>query len=328
MVIGLVGMLFVHPVFAHNFVKNSDADLIAKIQEFKVESTLIASNISDSKTANWHISKSQEYWGINEMNTLTQQNATLANSLSSAINNLYSLSGSANPDPTIASQNSVTLNQLLNQVEASEIPSSVQDNATVQSLATIDVLNQVLVDYGESIGSNVDLTNMANMNMSSMSMSSSSSSSGSMSGMSGMSGMKGMSGVNMGSSGSMAGTQMTIVDAPAYQSSQQLEIAAQSMFENVKSMAPPSASPYLIKIETAFGQLQQDINTKQSGDDVMMIVHEQIHPNFISGLNIPLISNTSAVPEFPMPLLLVILSFVSVIVIARSLPKFRYKSLD
>lgn len=311
MVIGLVGMLFVHPVFAHNFVKNSDADLIAKIQEFKVESTLIANNISDSKTSHWHIAKSQEYWGINEMNALTQQNATLANSLSSAINDLYSLSGT-NANPTIASQKSVALNQLLDQVESSEISSSVQNNATVQSLATINVLNQVLVDYGDAIGSNVDLTNMANMNMSGMS--SSSSSSGSMSGMSGMSGM------NMGSSGSMSGT--TIVDAPAYQSAQQLEIAAQSMFENIKSMAPSSASPYLAKIETAFGQLQQSIASKQSGDNIMMIVHMQIHPNFISGLNIPVVANASAVPEFPMPLLLVILSFVSVIVIARTLPKF------
>ena len=219
MVIGLVNDV-VHPVFAHNFVKNSDVHSYCKIEEFKVESNSIANSISDSKTANWHISKSQEYWGINEMNTLTQQNATLANSLSSAINNLYSMSGSANPDLTIASQNSVVLNQLLDQVEASEISSSVQNNATIQSLATLDVLNQVLIDYADAIGSKEDLTNMANMNMNNMSMGSS----GSMSGMSGMSGMKGMSGMNMGSSGSMTGTQMTIVDAPAYQSSQQLEM--------------------------------------------------------------------------------------------------------
>jgi len=314
MVIALVGVLFVHPVFAHSFVKNSDADLIAKIQEFKVESKLIANNISDSKMSHWHIAKSQEYWGLNDMNTLTQQNATLANSLSSAINDLYSLSGT-NADPTIASQKSVALNQLLDQVEDTEISSSVQNNATVQSLATINVLNQVLVDYGDTIGSNVDLTNMANMNMSGMSMGNSSSNSGSMSGMSGMSGM------NMGSSGSMSGT--TIVDAAAYQSAQQLEITAQSMFENIKSIAPPSAAPYLAKIETAFGQLQQDIAAKQSGDNVMTIVHMQIHPNFISGLNIPVVPNTSTVPEFPMPLLLAILSFISAIVIARALPKFR-----
>lgn len=41
MVIALMGLLSVHPVFAHTFVKDSDADLIAKIQEFKVESKLL-----------------------------------------------------------------------------------------------------------------------------------------------------------------------------------------------------------------------------------------------------------------------------------------------
>ena len=313
MIIGLVGMLFIHPVFAHTFVKNSDADLIAKIQEFKVESKLIASNISDSKTSQWHIAKSQEYWGVNEMNTLSQQNTTLATSLSTAINDLYSLSGSTNADPTTASQKSDALNQLLDQVENTEISSSVQNNATVQSLAIINVLNQVLTDYGTAIGSNVDLTNMANMNMSSMSgMNSGSSMSGMNSGSS-MSGMSGMSGMS----------STTIVNEAAYQSAQGLTTTAQSMFENMKSMAPSSASPYLVKIESAFGQLQQSIGTKQTGDDVMMIVHVQIHPNFISGLNIPLVPNTSAVPEFPMPLLLVMLSFISVISIARILPKFR-----
>ncbi len=304
MIIGLAGILFIHPVFAHTFVKNSDADLIAKIQEFKVESKLIASNISDSKTSQWHIAKSQEYWGVNEMNTLSQQNTTLATSLSTAINDLYSLSGNTNADPTTASQKSDALNQLLDQVENTEISNSVQNNATVQSLAIIGVLNQVLIDYGTAIGSNVDLTNMANMNMSSMSGMNSGSS------MSGMSGMSGMS-------------STTIVNEAAYQSAQGLTTTAQSMFENMKSMAPSSASPYLVKIESAFGQLQQSINTKQSGDNVMMIVHMQIHPNFISGLNIPLVPSTSAVPEFPMPLLLVMLSFISVISIARILPKFR-----
>jgi hypothetical protein len=299
MIIALVGMLFVHPVFAHNFVKNSDADLIAKIQEFKVESTLIANNISDSKTSHWHIAKSQEYWGMNEMNTLSQQNATLATGLSTAINDLYSLSGSTNADPATASQKSVALNQLLDQVEYAEILDSVRNNATVQSLAIINVLNQVLTDYGTAIGSNVDLTNMANMNMSSMSMNNSSSmNSGSMSGMSGMSAMS-----------------STIVNEAAYQSAQELATTSQSMFEDFKSMAPSSASPYLDKIGTALSNLQQAIGAKESGNDVMTIVHMQIHPNFISGLNI------QVVPEFPMPILLVILSFVSVIIITRALPK-------
>ena len=292
--IGLVGMLFVHPVFAHTFIQNSDADLIAKIQEFKVESKLIAINISDNKISQWHIAKSQEYWGVNEMNTLSQQNATLATSLSTAINDLYSLSSNTNSDPTIASQKSDMLNQLLDQVESTEISNSVQNNATVQSLAIINVLNQVLTDYGDAIGSNVDLTNMANMNMSSMS----GMQSGSMSSMNGMSGMS-----------------STIVNQAAYQSAQELMTVSQSMFQDLKPISPPSASPYLDKVGTALGNLQQAIGTKESGNDVMMIVHVQIHPNFISGLNI------QTVPEFPMPILLVMLSFASAIIITRSLTK-------
>ncbi|WP_101478048.1 hypothetical protein [Candidatus Nitrosotalea bavarica] len=312
MVIALVGVLFVHPVFAHSFVKNSDADLIAKIQEFKVESKLIANNISDSKMSHWHIAKSQEYWGLNDMNTLTQQNATLANSLSTAINDLYSLSGSTNVDPTIASQKSYALNQLLDQVESTEISASIQNNATVKSLAIINVLNQVLVDYGDAIGSNVDLTNMANMNMSSMSMNNSSSvSSGS------MSGMKGMSGMQSGSMSGMSGMSSIIVDEAAYQSAQELTTTAQSMFQDLNSMAPSSTSSYLDKIGTALGNLQQAIGAKESGNNVMMIVHMYIHPNFISGLNI------QVVPEFPMPILLVMLSFISVIIITKALPKIR-----
>lgn len=300
MVIALVGLLSTHPVFAHTFVKDSDADLIAKIQAFKVESKLIANNISDSKTSHWHIAKSQEYWGANELNNLSQKNATLANSISTAINDLYSLSGSAGVDPMVATQKADSLNQLLDQVESAEISDSVQNNATVQSLAIINVLNQVLVDYGDAIGSKVDLTNMANMNMSSMSMDNSSSmNSGGMSGMQGMSGM----------------SSSLIVNDAAYQSAQGLTITAQSMFDDLKSMNPSNTSSYLDKIGSALGDLQHAIGAKESGNDVMMIVHMKIHPNFISAFNI------QVVPEFPMPILLVIVSFVGILVMSRYMPK-------
>jgi hypothetical protein len=300
-VITLMGVLSIHPVFAHTFVQDSDADLIAKIHEFKVESKLIANNISDSTSSHWHIAKSQEYWGANELNDLSQKNATLANSLSTAINDLYSLSGSTNVDPMVATQKSDALNQLLDQAESVEISDSVQSNATVQSLAIINVLNQVLADYGDAIGSKVDLTNMANMNMSMDN--SSSTNSGSMSGMQGMSGMSGVS----------------IVDNSAYQSAQELTITAQSMFDNLKAMSASNTPVYLDKIGNALGGLQQAIGAKESGNDIMMLVHEKIHPNFISAFNI------QVVPEFPMPVLLVMLSFIVVIAMFRYVPKLHWQ---
>lgn len=292
-------MIVVHPALAHNFVQNSDADLIAKIQEFKVESKLIANNVSNNTLAQWHVSKSQLYWGSNEIGILSQKDSNLANQISISVDDLYSYVGQQNADPTIANQKADALNKLLDQAESEQISSSSQDNATVQALATVDVLTEVLKDYGTAIGSTVDLTNMNNMNMS-------------MSGSSGNS-MQGMSGMSSsgGSMRGMSGSSTPIVNMAAYQSAQALTGIAQTMFSNLQSIAPSNTSPYLNKVGTALSDLKQKIDSQSSGNDVMTVVHMQIHPDLISAFNI------AAVPEFPIPVLLVIVSFIGVTTMSK-----------
>lgn len=291
MLILFSGMLVVHPAFAHNFVQNSDADLIAKIQEFKIESKMIANNISNNTLAQWHISKSQEYWGGNESAALSQKDSSLANHISASIGDLYSLAQAQNANSTIANQKADAINQLLDQAESEEISTSSQGNATVQALALVGVITEVLKDYGDAIGSNVDLTNMDNMNASST---------GSMQGMSGM---------------SMSKTP--IVNMAAYQSAQALTDVSQTMLGNLQTIAPSDASPYLVKAGTALGALKQKIDAQGSGMDVMTIVHVQCHPNLIAAFNI------EAVPEFPMPILLVIVSFGGIVIMSRMFSKNR-----
>jgi hypothetical protein len=302
MVLMSSGMLIVHPVFAHNFVQNSDADLIEKIQEFKVESKLLANNVSNSTMSQWHVSKSQEYWGSNDTSILSQKDSNLANQVSAAIDDLYSYSVQPNADPTTANQKADAINQLLDQAESEEVSIASQGNATVQALALVGVINEVLKDYGDAIGSKVDLTNMNNMNMSSTS--------GNIQGMSGMNGMS-LSGNNM------QGMSMStpIVNMAAYQSAQALTDVSQTMFSNIKNIAPSTSSSYLAKVGTALGELKQKIDTQGSGMDVMTIVHMQCHPNLISAFNIV------AAPEFPMPALLVLASFVGIVSISRLFPR-------
>lgn len=304
MTIMFSGMLVAHPAFAHTFVQNSDANLIAQVQEFKVESKLIADNISNNTLSQWHISKSQEYWGSNEIGVLSQTNSTLATQLSTSIDDLYSMAGQQNADPAVANQKVDEIGQLLDQAEFQEVSSSSQNNATIQALATVNVVNEVLKDYGTAIGSTVDLTNMNNMNMSM----NGSSSVNKMQGMSGMSGMS-SSGNNMQG---MSGTTSTpIVNAAAYQSAQALAGTAQNMFSNLQSIAPSNTSPYLDKVGTALNELKQKIDAQGTGMDVMMVVHLQVHPNLISAFNI------AAVPEFPIPVLLAVISFIGVIAMSR-----------
>lgn len=296
LVIIFSGMIVAHPAFAHNFVQNSDADLIAKIQEFKAESKMIASNVSNNTLAQWHISKSQEYWGSNEMGTLSQKDSNLANQISSAIDDLYSYAAQPNADTVTANQKVGKINQLLDQAESEEVSTSSQGNSTVQALALVGVITEVLKDYGDAIGSKVDLTNMNNMNMSSTS--------GSMQGMSGMS----SSGNNMQG---MSMSRTPIVNMAAYQSAQALTDVSQTMLSNLQTIAPYDTSVYLSKVGTALDALKQKIGEQGSGMDVMTIVHVQCHPNLIAAFNI------AAVPEFPIPILLVMISFVGVIVMSR-----------
>lgn len=291
MLILFSGMLVVHPAFAHNFVQNSDADLIAKIQEFKIESKMIANNISNNTLAQWHISKSQEYWGGNESAALSQKDSSLANQISASIGDLYSLAQAQNANSTIANQKADAINQLLDQAESEEISTSSQGNATVQALALVGVITEVLKDYGDAIGSNVDLTNMDNMNASST---------GSMQGMS-----------------EMSMSKTPIVNMAAYQSAQALTDVSQTMLGNLQTIAPSDASPYLVKAGTALGALKQKIDAQGSGMDVMTIVHVQCHPNLIAAFNI------EAVPEFPMPILLVIVSFGGIVIMSRMFSKNR-----
>lgn len=279
------GMLLSHPAFAHDFVQNSDADTIAKVQQFKAETRLVADNISNSTLSQWHISKSQGYWGTNEMGILDQKDPVLAGKISTAVDDLYSMASQPNPSLTLAGQKADELGSLADQAESEMVPDSSRNNATVQALAMVDVLNEVLKDYGNAIGSTVDLTNMDNMNMSS---------SVNAQGMSGM---------------SMPGTP--IANMAAYQSAKELGGVAQTMFASLQSAAPSSASPYLGKVGTALGELDQKIGSQASGMDVMTVVHLQIHPNLISAFNI------EAVPEFPIPTILVAASFTGLIVLTR-----------
>ena len=58
-VIVLASLLSDHLALAHNFVQNSNADMIAKIQEFKAETNLIANNISNNTLPQCHVIKIQ-----------------------------------------------------------------------------------------------------------------------------------------------------------------------------------------------------------------------------------------------------------------------------
>ena len=83
---------------------------------------------------------------------LSQKDPSLANQISSSIDDLYSYLGQPNADQATAAQKAAAIGNLLDQAESEEVSSTSQTNATVQALATVNVLIEVLKDYGDAIG--------------------------------------------------------------------------------------------------------------------------------------------------------------------------------
>lgn len=286
----IVGMVYTHPAFAHNFGGDESATWLAKVAEIKTEASIIAKHVGDNTAIDYYSDALGEYWNSNDTKEMGERNTLLAQEIPSTINQTLA-------DARIAvNQNAVNddvakLSGYLDESVPVRVDKDKLNNSTVQALSVTFVLQEALEKYGNAIHSTVDLNDMSQMNMSSM------------------------------SGGSMTMTR-TIVDQNAYENSMGLASAVQIMFNNVAA-ANPDKSTANTKASAALTQLLQDLNGKADANTIMMDVHTNLHPILVDAYNLPVmampgINNPgSAVPEFPLPILLIIVSITAVIAITR-----------
>ena len=142
----------------------------------------------------------------------------------------------------------------------------IEDNSTTQPLAFADLIDSILINYGNAYAVDFDMTNMSNMAT-----------------------MEG------GNSSSMTMNSMSdkrtyaLADMTDYQSAQALAAKAQGIFSTeLKPMASNDSSAFITNLENGLTDLSDLIQRKVSPLDIMMIVHMQIHPNLLEAFNLPL----------------------------------------
>lgn len=122
--------------------------------------------------------------------------------------------------------------------------------------------------------------------------------------------MDGMSGMSTGE------TNVPIENMAAYHSAQALSAAARDYYHNT---VLPLASGEDVKpaqaADAALSDLVDAINKKSDAGTIMEIVHLHTHPNLITAYKLP---------EFPLPVLLVIIAMVGVMAATRFGTKLRY----
>ncbi len=293
------GMVYTHPAYAHNFGGDESATWLAKVAEIKTEVSLVAKHVGDSESIDYYADALGEYWGVNDTNEMAERNTLLAQEIPSAINNTLDDARKSGMQSMVNDDVS-KLNGYLDESVPVRVDADKLNNSTIQTLAVTFVLQEALEKYGDAINSTKDLNDMSQMDMSGTQ-------TGNMQGMSGN--MQGMS-------------MVPIVDDNAYENSIGLATAAQNMFNDIAAKNPDKSDANT-KASAALAKFIQDINGKADGNTVMTDIHMNFHPAVIEAYNLPLVSKSeinnpgSAVPEFPLPILLIIISITAVIAITR-----------
>jgi hypothetical protein len=254
--------------YAHTFGGDESAAFLAKVQELKVEVGLIQKDLSNKTLVAWHADKINEFWNVNDTKEMNERNKRLATDIPGTISNITAIANSTNPDASKVSQLVTDLNNDLGEAVTVRIERTALDNATVNGLAIVALLDETMEDYGIAIGaeeeggpsSNAAVSSHGNTSSTTGNMSSNSNGNTSV-----------MSGANA--------TKGTVVNFAAYQLAQGLEAAAQDMYNTLKPKALPNSTSQVAALDAAFAKLKTAIDGKMSNNEIQAIVNGSIHPN-------------------------------------------------
>jgi hypothetical protein len=256
LILGTTTFALSRNAYAHTFGGNESAAFLAKVQELKVEAHLIQSDLSNQTLVAWHSDKIGEFWNTNDTKEMTERNQRLGTDIPALISNITTAANSTNPDAIKVGQLITSLDNDLAEATSVRIEKTELENATVNALAVVAILDETMEDYGIATGaeeensSNVTGSNTTSQdNMSNM------------------------------SEGAGSNETATIVNFAAYQTAQGLAAAAQDMYNNLKSKAMPNSSSEIAALDAAFANLRKAIDDKMSNDAIQAIVEGSIHPN-------------------------------------------------
>lgn len=273
--------------YAHTFQGGESAEFLTMVQVIEVQASLAVENASDPEIAAEHIEHAAEELDEDTLKEIAERNERIANDLPTSLEDLQAAidGGETDLDARLT-----TLTDLLGEAISVRIESDQLNNSTIQAVVVANLVNEALEHYGEAIGSDMNMTDMSSMNMTDSGMES-----GSMGGM---------------EEGSMEGP-VEIVNKVDYQSSLAFAQRAQEKYGEIKADAIEGTEDAVGRLDSAFPDFVAVIENQGTAMEVMRVAHIDIHPNLQVAYNLQII------PEFPLPLLLLIPAMAGAILYGR-----------
>ena len=317
----------IEKIYAHLFTPNETATFVSIVYQLQAELELVSMNLANNNLslAQNHASKASSLLTQRILAEIAEDNPKLASDLGNRLIQLQTISSTSADQVQSTSRVVSDLNERLNEdalVRMAQLqPDSSnflegftktlgnifggddmkvkEQNAKIEALALANVIDSVLINYGNAYQVGFDMTNMSNMvmptkNDNAVSMIMNNSPAGNMSATANMS-------MNMHSlnSSSSAMTQhdnemndrYSLVNVSDYQSAQALVVKASNIFNDKLKFTEidnKNITGYITNLENGLTQLNNLVAKNDSPLDVMMTVHTTIHPNLLEAFSLQL----------------------------------------
>lgn len=267
LLVGLIASAIIFPyrqvAYAHTFTGDESASFMSVIKILQAEANLVQSNLASNVTLALDHAKSvvdvvngNHTFGVLP-DEVSENNKRVAADVIHAANAVQTAVKSK-PTPTLTDLRPKVdnLNATLQEAVAVRLPKDAAGNSTINGLATKDLVNETLRQYGYAFG-------VANA--------------------------KGGSNKGTGNS-SDPGGHGTITNMSAYQSAQALASQTQAMLIQAKSVIPANATSTtkaaVAKLDVDLSQLKKTINEKNPYDKAATLVQKTIYPDIDTALHL------------------------------------------
>ena len=299
--------------YGHNFTPNESASFVAFAYQLQVESELVKVNVlaNNITLAQTHANKASSLLTPTIIFEIFEKDIGIAKDLRAQVSDLQKTSSSTENqqhiENVLSNINSVLSKAVDSRVslpsansskiaerEIEDVKDSFQTNGgfdikgdtnnTILALSVADLVDSVLVNYGNAFGVEFDMTNMSNIMLKMVFGNNNVTSSNPENNTN----MKTDSMINspnaeMSMSHGMK-TIYSLANMSDYQSAHAIAVRAYDIFDSkLRPMAIKEnhTIPLVSNLEDGLSQLQTSIRSKASPVDIMMIVHTRIHPTLL-----------------------------------------------
>ena len=286
-----------HTLLGHNFSSDESASFLALVNTIKAEAQLVQQNIANNKMslASEHANKALTLMTDNVNKEIAERNQRLSDELNTDLASLKTSTESVSSNNTASDTELLVdnIDDILDEIVTARIDPDQLNNSTIQVLATMELLDGALRNYGDAFAVGYDMTNMSMLTMDSNNNTNSHrENSTSIHSMSTMDIDSSSVGDNM-SIENMSDSDGKLVNITDYQTAQALAMRVQELYNNQIMNSSISEGSKTVdqsnsNVSIALKEFVTNIDGKSSPMDIMTIIHTRIHPNLMTAFGLQL----------------------------------------